>query len=171
MKLKDRLMNISSIDNQWGIYADAPFTADSDSRVGQTQFENGGLIDDKEFVGTLDSFNFEVCEISLGWSEIRDGAAYGVDSVVISGDPHISAGNLIDMIEADIDEDAKVIVSVDEIAAWLEDEDKEGKPLDVAETENCLWHLAYEDLDVEQQVDDAIEEVEENRLGRIRLSA
>ncbi|MCY3744496.1 MAG: hypothetical protein OXH00_26060 [Candidatus Poribacteria bacterium] len=171
MKLKDRLMNLSSIESQWGIWADAPFTADSDSRVGQTQFENGGLLDDKEFVGTLDSFNFEVCEISLGWSEIRDGAAYGIDSVIISGDPHISAENLVDMIESNIDEDAAVIVSVDEVAAWLDDDDKEGCNLDVAEAGDCVWHLSFEDLDVQQQVEDAIDEAEENRLERIRLSA
>ena len=171
MNLKDRLMNLASIESDWGIWADAPFTEESDSRVGQIQFENGGLLDDKEFVGLLDAFNFEVCEISIGWSEVRDGAAYGVDSVVISGDPHISAENLRSMIEENINEDAEVVVSVSEIAEWLEDEDKEGKPIDVATAHDCLWHLAYEDLDVEIQVKDAIEEAEENRLERIRLAS
>ena len=169
MKLKDRLMRFSSIENQWGIWADAPFSPDSDSRLGQTQFENGGLLDDKEFVGTLDLFNFDVCEISLGWSEVRDGAAYGVDSVVISQDPHVSPENLKDLIQRDIDVDASLLVSEGDIEDWLGG--KKSDNLDVAETIDCLWHLSYEDLDIEIQVDAAIEAAEENRLERIRLAS
>lgn len=36
-------------DGGWGIWADAPFTPHSDARYGQCQFENGGLLDGKEF--------------------------------------------------------------------------------------------------------------------------
>ena len=36
-------------DDSWGIWADAPFTPESEARYGQRQFENGGLLDAKEF--------------------------------------------------------------------------------------------------------------------------
>ena len=60
MKLKDRLMQLSSIESNWGIWAEAPFSENSDSRVGQIQFENGGLLDDKQPVGTLESLTREI---------------------------------------------------------------------------------------------------------------
>ena len=50
MTLLDALKRGLSIDSNWAIYAESPFTAESESRVGQTQFENGGKLDDKEFV-------------------------------------------------------------------------------------------------------------------------
>ena len=62
MRLQDRLANLSTPETQWGIWADAPFTADSESRIGQTQFENGGLLDEKEFVGTLYSLSLQIEE-------------------------------------------------------------------------------------------------------------
>ena len=166
MKLKDRLMKLSSVDSQWGIWADAPFTAESESRVGQIQFENGGLLDDKEFVGRLDIFNFDVCEIRLAWSEIRDGAAYGIDAIALSGDPHISGQNLIDMIEEEIEDDVDLIASAEDIEAWVEAAD-EGNNLDVAEGPGILYHLEYESFDLETEIEEAIAEAEENRQDSI----
>ena len=49
MKLVDALQSIS-YDASWGIYAKYPISADSECRYGQTQFENGGLLDDKKFI-------------------------------------------------------------------------------------------------------------------------
>ena len=49
MKFKEAIRNIDD-SNQWGIYAELPLTIDSEVRIGQTQFENGGLLDSKEYI-------------------------------------------------------------------------------------------------------------------------
>ena len=53
MKLIEQLTKIaaghSSYDSGWGLYAEAPVTLESECRVGQTQFEQGGILDGKEF--------------------------------------------------------------------------------------------------------------------------
>ena len=49
MKFKEAIRNIED-SNQWGIYAELPLTIDSEVRIGQTHFENGGLLDSKEFI-------------------------------------------------------------------------------------------------------------------------
>lgn len=41
-------------DASWGIWAEAPFTRASDCRIGEVQFENGGILDDMEFFTTFD---------------------------------------------------------------------------------------------------------------------
>ena len=48
MKLVDAIQKIQ-YDSGWGIWAEAPFTPDSEARFGQGVFENGGLLDDKIF--------------------------------------------------------------------------------------------------------------------------
>ena len=48
MKLREAILKIS-YDDSWGIWAEAPFTPDSEARFGQAIFENGGLLDDKAF--------------------------------------------------------------------------------------------------------------------------
>ena len=57
MNLKDRLININTVEANWAIYADIPFSEDSETRIGQTQFENGGLLDKKEIVGTFENLH------------------------------------------------------------------------------------------------------------------
>ena len=47
-RLADLIIKIQ-YDSSWGIWASTPFTPDSDARYGQRQFENGGLLDGKEF--------------------------------------------------------------------------------------------------------------------------
>ena len=49
MTLKDAILNIN-YDSSVAIYADAPFSPDSEARIGQNQFENGGVLDKKEWV-------------------------------------------------------------------------------------------------------------------------
>ena len=52
MKLSTALQNVR-YDNSWGVYAekiDGQFNVDSPARYGETLFENGGLLDDMEFV-------------------------------------------------------------------------------------------------------------------------
>lgn len=48
MELVDAIKKIQ-YDPSWAIYAEVPFTEESAARFGQTQFENGGLLDSKEF--------------------------------------------------------------------------------------------------------------------------
>lgn len=49
MPLIELLIRLYINDNNLGIWADYPFTINSDARIGQNQFENGGLMDDKWF--------------------------------------------------------------------------------------------------------------------------
>ena len=48
MKLLDAVMDIQGGED-WGIWAEFPFTPESEARYGQRQFENGGLRDDKVY--------------------------------------------------------------------------------------------------------------------------
>ena len=50
MTLKEVICKGLEDQEQWAIYAEAPFTPESEARIGQRQFENGGLLDDKEYV-------------------------------------------------------------------------------------------------------------------------
>jgi hypothetical protein len=50
--LMEILTGTLDYSSQWGIYAerrDGKFQADSPARYGQRQFENGGLLDEKEY--------------------------------------------------------------------------------------------------------------------------
>ena len=78
--LKELASNIS-YDSSWGIWAeliDGKFTADSQARYGQRQFENGGVLDGFEFVADgvqirdhADDFAGEnELHLSSQWSEI-----------------------------------------------------------------------------------------------------
>lgn len=48
MNLSEAIEGIQ-YDSSWGIWADVPFTPDSEARYGQRQFENGGVLDDMVF--------------------------------------------------------------------------------------------------------------------------
>ena len=48
MDLVDAIRTIQ-YDSGWAVYAQTPFSEASEARFGQTQFENGGLLDGKEF--------------------------------------------------------------------------------------------------------------------------
>jgi hypothetical protein len=78
--LKNLVSNIS-YDSSWGIWAelvDGQFTANSQSRYGQRQFDNGGLLDGFEFFADgvqvrdhADDFAGELdLSLSSQWSEI-----------------------------------------------------------------------------------------------------
>ena len=72
-------------DSSWGIWAATLFTPDSEARYGQRQFENGGVLDDKEFfadgvqIGDFlandASFAAEQTEEGEEFEEDRDAAA------------------------------------------------------------------------------------------------
>ena len=48
MNLQTAIVKIG-YDSSWGIWAEIPFKPDSEARFGQGIFENGGLLDDKQF--------------------------------------------------------------------------------------------------------------------------
>lgn len=53
MKLQDALINIQ-YDISWGIWAEkieGEFTPESPARYGQKCFENGGVLDEKDYIG------------------------------------------------------------------------------------------------------------------------
>lgn len=50
------LSQLNTTDSQWGLYVN-PRNFD-DYRIGQEQFENGGLLDDKVYVGSLESMSY-----------------------------------------------------------------------------------------------------------------
>lgn len=49
------LSELNAEDNQWGVYVDPE---DYAYRIGQTIFENGGMLDGKIYVGTLEELSF-----------------------------------------------------------------------------------------------------------------
>ena len=53
---QEKLSNLNSADSQWGIWVN-PDNID-DYRVGQFCFENGGLLDNKICIGSLDKLSF-----------------------------------------------------------------------------------------------------------------
>lgn len=56
--LKSYLTGSLSYDSSWGVWAekmDGKFELDSDARLGQFVFENGGMADDYELVGSNES--------------------------------------------------------------------------------------------------------------------
>ena len=56
MSLQEKLSNLDSADSQWGIWVN-PDNID-DYRVGQFCFENGGILDEKICIGSLDRLSF-----------------------------------------------------------------------------------------------------------------
>ena len=56
MSLQEKLSNLNSADSQWGIWVN-PDDYD-DYRVGQFCFENGGVLDNKICIGSLDKLSF-----------------------------------------------------------------------------------------------------------------
>ena len=65
MKLRDLATRILSYDSNFGIWAeliDGEFNLDSDCRIGQFQFDKGGLLDDfKPFASNKEIENFVYC--------------------------------------------------------------------------------------------------------------
>ena len=144
MTLKAKLMELNSIDTSWGYWADAPFTADSDCRVGQTQFDNGGLLDDMQFVGSLNELSVYyaapmVC-VRWGYTEASVSTTDGWEDLFTLEPPTDvlnPAANAIEEAEAkslyqkyiapmltDFGEDYKHLVSsadANALQAWLAD--------------------------------------------------
>ena len=67
MTLREAIVKIA-YDNNWGIWAEVPFTPDSEARIGQRVFENGGPVDEKVFFA-----DGEVCGNFI--SNYLDGAS------------------------------------------------------------------------------------------------
>ncbi|MEY2910762.1 MAG: hypothetical protein RLZZ184_71 [Cyanobacteriota bacterium] len=56
MSLQKYLSNLNSADSQWGIWVNPNNI--NDYRIGQFQFENGGILDGKICIGSLDQLSF-----------------------------------------------------------------------------------------------------------------
>lgn len=57
-------------DSKWAIYAekiDGEFRADSPARIGQQQFENGGVLDDAEFFANGERIGDKMAEGEEGF--------------------------------------------------------------------------------------------------------
>lgn len=57
MDLKEYLEQLNSAETQWGIWVD-PQDPKNNWRVGQFQFDNGGVMDNKVCIGSLDRLSF-----------------------------------------------------------------------------------------------------------------
>ena len=74
--LKELASNIS-YDSSWGIWAElveGKFTADSQARYGQRQFENGGLLDEFEFFADGEKIGDSISEYCDGDDDFQDEA-------------------------------------------------------------------------------------------------
>lgn len=187
MRLEERLQNLNSIDNQWAIYADAPFTVNSESRIGQTQFEKGGVLDDKEFVGTLESLTpeYENAKIELHWGEISEGGAHGIDSIEIDGWFPNSVQKTLDVILSYIEDgEFKDVYPAAELQKevlekWVQSfiEDPNAPPDDLYNDDiyretvsDAYWFLRYLPIEILESPEEIIDRAEEARQERIRLS-
>lgn len=48
----ERVIVAGNYEDDWGIWASHPHTLQSEARWGQTQFKNGGVLDEMEFFAT-----------------------------------------------------------------------------------------------------------------------
>ena len=56
MKLIEAIQDVirhGHYETSWGVWAEEPFSPESEARIGQTDFENGGVLDDKVFFATF----------------------------------------------------------------------------------------------------------------------
>ena len=67
--------------SDWAIYADEPFAAESEARQGQTQFDNGGLLDEKSFVATNEQIIDMAHEYCDGDPNAKD-CPFGIDEII-----------------------------------------------------------------------------------------
>jgi len=61
-------------DDDWEIWADVPFTPESEARYGQRQFENGGVLDEKTFFATGTRCGDFIAEWCEGDEDVEDEA-------------------------------------------------------------------------------------------------
>ena len=66
MNLKEAICKIENTPS-WGIYAEHPFTEESEACIVQNCFENGGLLDDKRWFCNGDTAN-DAVETQLDYS-------------------------------------------------------------------------------------------------------
>lgn len=74
--LKELASNIS-YDSSWGIWAelvDGKFTAESEARYGQRLFENGGVLDEFEFLADGETIGDSISEYCDGDDDFKDEA-------------------------------------------------------------------------------------------------
>jgi len=84
MTLADEIEKIvrgANYVSDFGVWADEPFTAGSEARQGQGQFENGGLLDEKSFFAT----NEQIIDMAHSWCDGDPNAKdcpFGIGEIV-----------------------------------------------------------------------------------------
>ena len=84
MTLADEIEKIvrgANYVSDFGVWANEPFTAESEARQGQGQFENGGLLDEKSFFAT----NEQIIDAAHSWCDGDPNAEdcqFGMDEIV-----------------------------------------------------------------------------------------
>ena len=115
MTLKAKLMELNSIETGWGIWATAPFTAASDYRVGELHFENGGVLDEMHFVGSL-------ADLSIAYSPpvvcVRWGYTESEVSTTDGAQPLFELGEVTDAVALWTQHVAPMLADTD---AWVAD--------------------------------------------------
>lgn len=77
----EKIVRGANYVGDWGIWADEPFTAESEARQGQTQFDNGGLLDDKSFFAS----NEQIIDAAHSWCDGDPNASdcpFGIGEIV-----------------------------------------------------------------------------------------
>ena len=77
----EKIVRGANYVSDWGIWADEPFTAESEARQGQTQFDNGGEVDEKSFFAT----NEQIIDAAHSWCDGDPNAKdcpFGIDEIV-----------------------------------------------------------------------------------------
>ena len=67
--------------SDWGIWADAPFSPESEARQGQDQFENGGVLDEKSFFAS----NEQIIDAAHDWCDGDPNdpeCPFGMDEII-----------------------------------------------------------------------------------------
>ena len=109
MSLKTELMHLNSIETGWGIWATPPFTAECDYRIGELHFENGGVLDDMQFVGSLATLSIlyspPVVGVRWGYTEDEVSTSEGNHAVFELGTPTDAQAlwtqHVVPMLDAD----------------------------------------------------------------------
>jgi len=93
-RLVKYLANLNTCDSNWGLYVN-PDDLD-DFRIGQRCFENGGLLDEKVYVGSLESLSFghqDVCNYDvMDLLERTEEGDYVIEGIVFNDpdDPRVA---------------------------------------------------------------------------------
>lgn len=73
MTLQHALVDLFSSEDHLGYYVETPITEDSEVRIGRVDYPNGGVLDDKVFIGTLEQLHHSMFNL------VGDGSTHTGD--------------------------------------------------------------------------------------------